>query len=284
MQINSYTPALHSPYSQKTVNYTFVAQKRSTLSFGTNDRTCFSLPNCMGIKRKTATSMFRDDMYWGDFAVRLNEHFKDLPRVNIINHACSDGSEPYTLAISLIEELGAEGAKKFFPIIAKDKDKVVIDFAKNGLINLSYEDREKLESKGIDINKYFTLAPVQKSISKDNCVYETCSVSDDLRECVQFERGNILKDLKALDDDSPNTVLLFRNALPYLNKFQINKFLKLADKKLGENSILSTGEFGTLKAPHFVWRNIYLMGFKDFIRDEERPEFTFPYTFIKSHS
>ena len=80
-----------------------------------------------GTLNRNTTSFFRNDLIWGDFADLLIDKYKNENKVNVYCYACSDGSEPYSVAMLLISRLGLEGAKKFFPIIAVDKDDFYFD-------------------------------------------------------------------------------------------------------------------------------------------------------------
>ena len=61
----------------------------------------------------------------------------------ILCYACSDGSEPYSIALSLINRLGYTEAQKHFPIIAKDIDETMIKRAKSGFISLEQIDNDR---------------------------------------------------------------------------------------------------------------------------------------------
>ncbi|MFQ8625418.1 MAG: CheR family methyltransferase [Candidatus Gastranaerophilaceae bacterium] len=102
-------------------------------SFGTTARVGL-LSNSVDYMYGTQSSMFRTDLDWMKFAQYLGTHFKDTKKVNVVCQACSDGSEPYTLALALIHSLGTESAKKFFPINARDIDITNIsNFAERGV-------------------------------------------------------------------------------------------------------------------------------------------------------
>src|SRR5574344_2178311 len=85
------------------------------------------------------TKLFRCDMDWQNLVSYLSKHFKDKSKVNIINCASSDGSEPYSLSIALKSALGAK-SKKFFPILASDKNDKIISRAKRGKIEMFDDD------------------------------------------------------------------------------------------------------------------------------------------------
>ena len=63
-----------------------------------------------------STNFFRNDLPWNTLGKTLDELYPKGEKVNVFNFACSDGSEPYSLAICLMEQLGEDGAKRFFPI------------------------------------------------------------------------------------------------------------------------------------------------------------------------
>ena len=57
-----------------------------------------------------ATYFYRNDLSyrdvdgsWNDFRRVISNEFKEAPKVNVYNFACSDGSETYSLVMSLLE-------------------------------------------------------------------------------------------------------------------------------------------------------------------------------------
>lgn len=80
--------------------------------------------------------MNREDVDWKKFVHFIDKKYKNQDKVKINCFACSDGSEPYSLAIHLINELGIQKAKKFLPIEASDISEPVINEAKTGKILL----------------------------------------------------------------------------------------------------------------------------------------------------
>ena len=63
------------------------------------------------------TRMFRSDLDWNLLSYYLENKYKNAQKVNVLNAACSDGSEPYSLAMILDKKIS--GGKKFFPIKMK---------------------------------------------------------------------------------------------------------------------------------------------------------------------
>ena len=79
-------------------------------------------------KHMNNTSFFRLYKIWEPTVKYLEERFKDVEKVNIYNLACSDGSEPLSLAM-LIKSKFPYLAKKFLPIKAFDYDVNAIERA-----------------------------------------------------------------------------------------------------------------------------------------------------------
>ena len=93
-----------------------------------------------------ATFFYRNDLSlsdidgsWNDFRRVITEEFKEAPKVNVYNFACSDGSETYSLVMSLLEGLDKSEADKYFPIKAFDLDPIILDEAKSGEIPCNKE-------------------------------------------------------------------------------------------------------------------------------------------------
>ncbi len=217
-------------------------------SFGSTTRVGL-LSNSVDYIYSTQSSVFRTDLDWLKFVKYLGVHFKDAEKVNVVCQACSDGSEPYTLALALIHSLGLEASKKFFPIKARDIDITNISsFAKRGLINLTKEDIEKLKINGINFDKYFSNSTEQIRLSNDtiNNEVQTYKVNQNLRQFVDFQNQDLEDDASRLVDNS-NTVFLCRNVLPYLGSYDARKVIYNLGKNMKKGSILSLGTYTNSK-------------------------------------
>jgi len=193
--------------------------------------------------------MFRTDLNWIKFAKYLGMHFKDSKKVNVICQACSDGSEPYTLALALIHSLGDESAKKFLPIKAGDIDTMNFsNFIERGLINLTKDDIEKFKINGIDFNKYFSNSIEQIRMYDDafNKEVQTYKANPNLRQFVNFRKQYLENDASSLVDNS-NTIFLCRNVLPYIGSYDARKVIYNLGKNMKNGSILSLGTYSNSK-------------------------------------
>lgn len=216
-------------------------------SFGTTARVGL-LSRSVDYIYGTQSSMFRTDLNWIKFAKYLGTHFKDSKKVNTICQACSDGSEPYTLALALIHSLGDKSAK-FFPIKAGDIDTMNFsNFIERGLINLTKDDIEKFKINGIDFNKYFSNSIEQIRLYDDrfNKEVQTYKVNPSLRQFVNFTKQYLESDASSLVDNS-NTIFLCRNVLPYIGSYDARKVIYNLGKNMKNGSILSLGSYSNSK-------------------------------------
>ena len=232
MKVNfhSYTPQIHRARPQ--------AQKPA-VSFGTN----FREYECNGKTFRNTTRLFKEGINWDKFPLQLEDRFKGKERVYIISHACSDGSEAYTIAMMLLEKLGPERAKKFLPVIARDINGYIIERADSGYIRLDDNDVKELQRRDI-YEKYFSKTDFDLEIDDDDTMRETTThkVNDELVKLVDFDTGDAFSDLDKLDNPS-RTVFLFRNALYLLDKSQQRAFLNKASRRLNGDSLLVVGAF-----------------------------------------
>ncbi|HSA06525.1 MAG TPA: CheR family methyltransferase [Candidatus Gastranaerophilales bacterium] len=162
------------------------------------------------------THFFRDaEVFTNPLVKYLKTEFPD--GVKIYNYACSDGSEPYSLSIKLMNKLGEKKAQKYFPIIARDLSKKQIDQAQKREINIDDSDKEKIYSNTsfLDLNELF-------NYRRTNDVGENYySVKKKLADCVNFEQANLVLDAKNPENFTGNkkgpSVLIFRWAFYHLS-------------------------------------------------------------------
>lgn len=182
------------------------------------------------------TCFFRQDVRnWLIFAKKIDEEFKDAEKVNIYDFGCSDGSEPYTLAISLIEALGEDGAEKFFPIKAMDKDPIIINRAKKGKMYCSKKDFERInQNTAYKFDKYFDILENKRNGDK------IISPKEILTSRVEFSRKSAASGLKEAEPE--HSLVLTRNFLPYLSEDELKETM-IQMRKLGETSRILIGNF-----------------------------------------
>lgn len=224
-------------------------------SFGTNENTYRFEPDSCTISTsphqthptpklvRTNTYAFREDLDWKGLARLFDRNFKNKDKVNVYSIACSDGSEPYSLIITLLEELGEQKAAKFFPIMASDKNEEVIDFNKNGIWNLKSSELKEFKERRYIADKYIQAAPKKIQLRNDAISPYTTSyrINEKVLKNVNFQRKDLIEQLKNIKDES-NTVVMCRNVLPYFyDTAKVLEVAKLAGEKLKKGSLFIVG-------------------------------------------
>ena len=193
-------------------------------------------------QRPNFTYFFRGDFEWLSFAKYLNRHFANAEKVNVYNAACSDGSEPFTLVMSLIRKLGREKAEKFFPIEAFDLNSSLINMAKNGVIPLLPEpytivDIWRLKLKNMFMEHRFL------NYKKIRGFGQLVQMNDATRKHVNFSVGNVLTKVDSMEGE--NTVVMARNFWMYLEPYEQELLAQKLGRKLKKDSIIVLGKYDT---------------------------------------
>ena len=177
------------------------------------------------------TCLFRTDLDF-DYLINFLEYkYRDVDKVNIIVHACSDGEEVFSLVSKLVDMLGFNNAKKYLPVDARDILKDHIDIANKGQYFVESYERDAMNFYlGDSLLDYF-------SFVKRNVV----NVSQKLLNCAKFSQSNILDDVNNIDFN--NTVLFARNFWHYLEEEDIDKLAMMLSQRMNISSTLVIGDF-----------------------------------------
>lgn len=215
--------------------------------------------------------MFREDIDWSFLACYLEDHFKDKEKVQILNPACSDGSEAYSLIIMLKEQM-QEKSNKFFPIKAYDIDDEILRSANSGFLNTNFMDRTNIRRFAENSYDYFRFTNRKLEImwDRDREWQEgtiTMKASNKLIRNVKFNKADMREVLKNHEDHN-NTVLMCRNVFGHLGRHFTENFIKLASERLKKDSLFILGKYDqkiiglneTLQKYGFreISKNIYL--------------------------
>lgn len=204
----------------------------SNLSFNSNKRTVYKNGKVL---YKNKTNFFREDLNWKNLALFLSEKYQNVDKVNVFNFACSDGSEPYSLAVVLMEYLGLD-ALKFFPIQASDIDEEIIAKAKCGPCNITVRDLYQInQMTKDDYGKYFQAHPPE-----NKNYYMAVTPKPPINRAIEFSQGNILDGLDELPEH--NNVVFARNFWCYLDEENRNKMIRKFIDILDKTSSLIIGE------------------------------------------
>ena len=189
------------------------------------------------------TSFFRDDLEefgsgWIDFREAIVKAFENAPKVNVYDFAASDGSEAYSLIISLIEALGVCEAQKYFPIKAFDIDCEAVKKAKSGEILGGVGDMDALCcNTGGNVFRYFNIKNGPNPFTCAHYFYP----KDDIKNLVDFNEADIVDEIDNIEPD--NSLVLCRNFWPYLNKDTAEKTFARLCEHLGDKSVIVIGSF-----------------------------------------
>lgn len=142
----------------------------------------------------------------------------DFSKIKIWSSACSTGDEPYTLVMVL---------NKFVPlrkirIIASDIDLAAIEKAKRGI----YPERSIKDLPSEFLSKYFT-----------QLNSNTYRISDDVKDCVEFMKLNLLSDPYPSNMD----LIICRNVLIYFTEEAKNYIYGAFNRALAQDGILFLG-------------------------------------------
>ena len=197
------------------------------------------------------TAFYRSDMPWDDFADFVSKQYKQAFKVNIVDHACSKGYEPYTLAMEFITKLGKK-AKKMFPIKARDIDSKNIEDAKEGIFKIDYVENSAIKS--------YTNGNLSKFFQPHRDIYfkEFFTPQKILTKNVRFEQKNILEDMKMIS--KRNTVLLGRNFWPYLKVSEVSDLAEKLALNMKKSSLVVIGNFDKI---YNIDNVLKLYGFKE---------------------
>ena len=196
---------------------------------------------------RTSTNLFREDLDWFGLVQFMKNHFINKDKVNIFSLACSDGSEAYTMAISILENIPEKIQSKFLPIYASDIDKEILKAAKSGRINIhSVEFLFPERTYGCSLEKYFDNRSVSIMINGDD-ISETDTISSyqpikELKNSVIYKHSDILTELNNIKDQG-NSVILCRNVFPYLSYKYVDDVIETAKNNLKTGSLFIIGDY-----------------------------------------
>ena len=172
------------------------------------------------------TDFYRDSFVWEELKKTvipdLVKKTNEGETLKIWDVACSTGEEPYSLAISLNEELIKQGKKIHVKIFATDISRRHIDRAAKGLFNK--EALNTLTEKLRD--KYFQLDEGGKY-----------KISPEIRKMVIFSQHDVLRD----PPFSKMDMVMCRNVLIYFQSDEQDKAIKLMHYSLNFNGYLVLG-------------------------------------------
>jgi len=200
------------------------------------------------IEVNNTTRLFRVPTLFKKMPSFINQKFPSGAKIYC--YASSDGSEAYTIALNLLNELGEEESSKFFPLYASDVIPEIINNAQNGIIRMKDEEiHDFYKYTDLDFNKYFTQIDNEDTALQpdtDGKIRRTYKVNPALFEKVQFKCADITKDCKNKFEGP--SVVLFRNALYLLeNDKERIELVSNLSKNLDNGSLLILGKYDYIR-------------------------------------
>lgn len=157
--------------------------------------------------------------------------------VKIYDYGCSAGYEPVSLLLSMHNSISDSEIDKYLPMEAIDNNKDAIKLAKKYSLKLDTEERFFLNNNLNNINKseYLKLGKTLPDGQK------VCICTKKVKNEIQYQIGDLYKDLCNNKFKGKPCVLLFRNAWQFMTKEGAMEFANKLYEKLPKNSMLIIG-------------------------------------------
>jgi len=175
------------------------------------------------------TSFFRNPEVWAEVRSVLRTLSADNRRIRLWSAACSDGREPYSLAMLALDDPDVDDSK--IEITATDIDREILAAAREGVYQ---------STRTTDIGEQ--LAPLdeyERYVEPDEGRFE---VADPVKELVSFERHDLING----DPKSDFDFVVCRNLFIYIDAEHKLPILETVSKSLREGGYLVIGKTETL--------------------------------------
>ncbi|MBR3605746.1 MAG: hypothetical protein IKL52_06940 [Candidatus Gastranaerophilales bacterium] len=231
----------YKPNFKSTTRTTYISDSDGVFVLPTYNRqlqntASFSTKKDVRMVASNSTSFFRRDIDWKSIGSTFDSQFPK-GKVNIYDFACSDGSEAYSLIITLIEQLGEKKAQRFFPIVASDIDGEIISMANSGKIMATQTDLFLMGNiiKDGKIKKYFSVT----ELGGDQYLLSPKRI---LTKNVVFKQQPISRGLDEIQKDEQN-IILARNFWKYLSREEMATASWKIGEKTNDKTLLVVGNF-----------------------------------------
>ncbi|MCX7905420.1 MAG: hypothetical protein N2446_01805 [Elusimicrobiales bacterium] len=169
------------------------------------------LYNMIDILTTNKTDFFREIKHFEFMKNNIFPNYKNK-NLTIWSAGCSDGKEPYSIAIEIKEFFGNESNKR---ILATDISSRMIERAKNAIYN--FEDIKLIPKEKIE--KYFEIVDSKKKLFK---------IKDDIKKLVSFAVLNLLDKWVM---NGPFDIIFCRNVMIYftqqIQETLVNRFYNI---------------------------------------------------------
>lgn len=175
------------------------------------------------------TSFFRNPEVWAELRSVLRSLTADRRRVRLWSAACSDGREPYSLAMLALDD--PEIDESAVEITGTDIDREILAVARKGVYR---------STRTTDVAEQ--LAPLDDSeryVERDDRRFE---VADEVKDLVSFERHDLING----DPKSNFDLVVCRNLFIYIDAEHKLPMLETVSKSLRDGGHLVVGKTETL--------------------------------------
>lgn len=194
---------------------------RSLLSSDAAERT--ALEDALSVN---VTEFFRNEDVWADLLPLLGERLDDRDRLRAWSAACSDGREPYSLAMAVRSDPRLPATT--VDVLGTDIDEAALETAREGRYRSS-------NTTDIEAELSFLSRP------RDHVTVEgdrQFTVADEVAERVRFQTHDLIQD----DPKSGFDLVLCRNLLIYIQPSYEHSVLETLTESLSPGGLLVIGK------------------------------------------
>lgn len=203
----------------------------------------------IGGNHSIETYLFRDQVI-EELPKIITERFPE--GANIICYACSNGHEPYSLAMKLCDIAGKDNVKSKYPISGFDRCEDIIKICRDGQIILPSNVDQILKAKtlfpfseafseGFSLQNSEVGKRISPACSSKGTTFKLHTVNKPLREFVTFESGDLMNDVKSFSFNQP-VIFMFRNVWFSFTFSQVQYLAHHLSKNLPRGSLLIIGD------------------------------------------
>ncbi|WP_132059371.1 CheR family methyltransferase [Halorussus amylolyticus] len=191
-----------------------------------DDREAEALLDALSVN---VTSFFRNPDVWEEVRSVLRSLSENNRRVRLWSAACSDGREPYSLAMLALDDPEVDESK--IEITATDIDREILAAARQGVYR---------STRTTDICEQLSpLADSGRYVEQDD---DQFAVTDAVKDLVRFERHDLISG----DPKSDFDLVVCRNLFIYIDAEHKLPILETVSKSLRDGGYLVIGKTETL--------------------------------------
>jgi chemotaxis protein methyltransferase CheR len=196
------------------------------------DQTGEALATLIDALTTNHTSFFREAAHFDFLRETILPTLRDRPRIAIWSAACSSGEEPYTIAFSVIEELGDVAYDKL-RILATDISTKVLANAQKGVYPAArFESMPALQHR--------------RYLLRGEGRWKDCyQVKPEVRWLVEYRRLNLMENFAQV---GPFPVIFCRNVMIYFDKPTQQELVRRLAARLEPGGYLLIGHAESLNA------------------------------------